>query len=286
MPIPLILKTNIYRYLYCQKNLHLRSTLMRIIASVVMINFVIGEHETLIFDATVSNVVLGIAKWFSNYIDELTYFIIFLSVLFGLGVYQKITKPLFIMFSIIYLYIFDHEISEIVPTIWSYTVPLPIILFTLLFLNTNALSVDSFLTKEKLKKTTHTQSFIFSFYQLYIPLIFFQSAISKLMVTGPTWFLEADILLTHIKLLNAPAGFHLTQYPFILKSFAFMTGFFELLGFGILYLSRKVYLLFAIVFHLMTHLIMEISFIFIYPFYFPIFLDLNWLTKKLKLDNK
>lgn len=136
-------------------------------------------------------------------------------------------------------------------------------------------SIDSFCSEEPSSLAAlEKASFVLTFLGGYIALLFFQTGLSKLIYGGIGWFLSGDTLYVETIFDGTDFGRYLTQFSWTFPLFGIGVFFFELI-FPFSFLLYRYHFIFGIIiliFHFGTYLVMGISFWFLWPMYFPLFL--------------
>jgi len=154
---------------------------------------------------------------------------------------------------------------------WSYNTHLNFFLIALCFADSSRhYSLDKLLNRPRRAALRpvgqETASFVLSFMQIYVAVLYLQSGVSKLLYGGMGWYLGGQTLFVFTIRGGTSFGLYLAQYPWVFKLLAVGTGIFEF-GFFFLCFYRKAHKLLAVaatVFHLSVWLTMGISFWFLW----------------------
>lgn len=267
------------KFYFENKNASLRLGVFRIIFSLIIIRFVLNEEECLKFATEFEQRIFGNELWFSGLLHQWVRLIIFFAGLNLIGIYEKYIKWILFFIFIPFIYSFNFHLAKVAPPIWSYTTSIPFFFWAHLFSNNRALSLDSVIQKKEPPKTNDMDSFVISFLQIFILMMFFQSAVSKVMISGWNWFTNHNDLYFHIAVLGTEFGKTLLVHKNVIIALSLLTGVFEFFGIFVFLCSRRLYALVALAFHFGTWLILDIDFYFLYPLYLAIFFDLDWLER-------
>jgi hypothetical protein len=173
--------------------------------------------------------------------------------------------------------LFNFYVTCFGTTLWNYNTHLVFFSAALCFVNCNMFySLDS--VKTEPQETSELTSYVISFMQLYVGVLYLQSGLSKLIYGGVEWFLSGRTLLGFTIQMGSGIGMHLTRFPFWFKLFAVLTLIFELGFLPILILSKRSqpYLgVVGILFHLAVFTILGISFWFLWILYPALFILYN-----------
>jgi hypothetical protein len=151
------------------------------------------------------------------------------------------------------------------------------ILFALCFARSNdflAIDAKVFDRGAATKKERDFASWVLTFSGAFIAVLLFQTGLSKLIYGGLAWFTSGDTLYVEIILDGTDFGRRLTSMEGVFPVIGIAVGVFEL-GFPWLFLWKKYHVLLGsvlLLFHFSTFVIMGISFWFLWPLYFPLFL--------------
>lgn len=138
-----------------------------------------------------------------------------------------------------------------------------------------SLSADAFFnTKTPTIKEREIGSFCLMTLGGYIALLFFQTGLSKLLYGGIGWFLSGDTLYVETILDGTDFGRFLTQFTWAFPLMGICVFFFELCFPFVFFLDRYRFFFGStiLLFHFGTYLVMGISFWFLWPLYFPLYL--------------
>jgi hypothetical protein len=171
------------------------------------------------------------------------------ALLFSLGLWQRLTGPVLALS----FFVFNYYISRFAAAQWSYNVHLNLFVALLCCINTR---------QTPTQKNQERSSLLLSFMQLYIALLYFQTALSKLLHGGLRWFLQGETIYTNALLLGGERGAFFASYPWLPPMLGVGTGLFEF-GFLVWYVAgfnRRWLGVAGALFHLGIFVVMGISF--------------------------
>lgn len=271
---------NIEKFFFGNKNTLFRLGVFRILFSFIIIRFVLAEEDCLRFANEFNRGLFGRDLWYSGFLHQWVYLILFFAVLNLVGLFEKYSKWILFFLFIPFIYSFNFHLEKVAPPIWSYSTCIPFFFLAHLVSHNGALSVDSIINKKEIQKSNDLDSFVLSFFQVFILMMFFQSAVSKLIISGRGWFTDYKELYFHMALIGTDFGKSLLGHKQVITTLALVTGMFEFFGLFAFLWSRRFYAVLAFLFHFGTWLILDIDFYFLYPLYLAIFFDLDWLENK------
>ncbi len=275
-------------YILNQRNVLFRLAIFRMIFSLLIIYEVLTNIDTLVFDSLLEFHYFGSPAWYEPFIEYWKILIVGLLTLNFFGFHKRWFRRLILITVLPYFYCFDFHLSSVTEPIWLYSVYLPVFLILHCFANVSAIKFSlPFKVNINLNQPIKNfDYFILFFFQIYIVNMFFQSAISKLIVTDFSWFLSGQYIFFHTLLVTNKMSDHLILNPQYYKYLGVLTFIFEFFGILLFIKSRKLYGLVAIIFHLSTWIVMDINFIFMWPVYLPVFYDLDWLRRIIQANKK
>ena len=279
--------SRVKKFYFENKNTLLRLGLFRIIFSIIIIRFALNEEDCLKFTLDFERKIFGDELWYSAFLHQWVELIIFFAILNLLGFYEKYIKWILFFIFIPFVYTFNFHLEKVAPPIWSYTTSLPFFFLVHLFSNNKALGIDSIFRNKEALNGNDVDSLALCFFQIFVLMMFLQSGISKVMISGWNWFTNHNDLYFHTAVLGSDFGKMLLDHKSVIITLSLLTGAFEFLGVFIFLWSKRLYALTACAFHFGTWLVLDIDFYFLYPLYISIFFDLDWLerislTKKFK----
>jgi hypothetical protein len=171
------------------------------------------------------------------------------ALLFSLGLWLRLTGPSLALS----FFVFNYYISRFAEAQWSYNVHINLFIALLCWVNTG---------QAPTQKNQERSSLLLSFMQLYIGLLYFQTALSKLLHSGLRWFLQGETIYTNALLLGGERGAFFASYSWLPPILGVGTGLFEF-GFLVGYLAglnRRWLGVMGALFHLGIFVVMGISF--------------------------
>lgn len=260
-------------------------SLFRIFLCITCIVFIIFEFNSTFY--TKHSIILNQSICviiYSKYFIALKCLCIFSGILFAIGIDILLVK---ILFLISFFQINLH--SYLITNNFNYNTHL--LFFLLLLTFSNSSTYYTLFNKnigQRIMIPTLYDRYCIGFVKLYIGILYFQTFLSKLIVSGIAWFATGDTLKTVILLRGSEFSKVFLNYPFMFKFFSILTGIFELSFLIILVCTRKEKMIgiIAILFHLSVFCMMKISFWFLWILFIPIFIIPNTNIKKYKKQSK
>jgi hypothetical protein len=182
-----------------------------------------------------------------------------LSLAFAAGAFTRLSGPLLALA----FFVFNYYVSRFGGAQWSYNVHLNLFLGVICFAEASRrLGLDARRPAAESPGAEARTAFALGFMQLYVAVMYLQTALSKLIYGGLGWFWRGETIYTNAILLGGERGQFLAGLPGLprtlgLLTLAFEGCFFFLFVAGV---SRRALGAAAILFHLGTFAALGISF--------------------------
>jgi uncharacterized membrane protein YphA (DoxX/SURF4 family) len=194
---------------------------------------------------------------------------------FTLGLMTRVSAPLF---TVLYMH-HSYYVAAFTTPMWVYNTHLVFFLLALCVCNSGRrYSLDALLRRTpRMEDLAASQrcSFSLGFMQAFIGLFYLQAAISKVLMSGWSWFIKGQTPFIHTIKIGTELGVWLTQFRPIFEFFTVYAFFLEF-GFIVVGLTLGRFprwlAVAAMMFHLGIGLMMKISFWHVFTLYPALFL--------------